>query len=44
MEKGLFVLEGCEISIFVDYDMKFFILKGGKKGEVFMVRKVRFGW
>lgn len=32
VEKGLSVLEGREISIPVDYDMKFFILKGGKKG------------
>lgn len=32
VEKGLSVLEGREISIPVDYDMKFCILKGGKKG------------
>lgn len=43
MEKGLSVLEGREISIPVDYDMKFFILKGGKKGEALTARKVRFG-
>lgn len=43
VEKGLSVLEGREISIPVDYDMKFFILKGGKKGEALTARKVRFG-
>lgn len=41
MEKGLSVLEGREISIPVDYDMKFFILKGGKKGEALTASEIR---